>query len=415
LFVPKVAERSIVTPTEEAAPSPPVVQEDPITDEEEKESGVDEEPISREISSSQEPEVEITQEPTITKIKEPVEEPKVREPVIEKPRVEEPKVEEPKIEEPKIEEPKTEEPIVEEPKVEEPKIEEPMVEESTSEPTVGAKDSDKDEPNTSTREIKQEEQASIVVQEESEDEFKDAAEQSASIVSEQKPIVTEKEEEPIAKKEEEPEVPVVVEEEKKEFDIIPTGPKLTAPTRVRIGAGRARRSPQASQEPSQMEVLQKELESAPEEEVKKPVIPEKPASPPAKPIKPIFAKFPTPFAVGAEEISKRNLKPTQTRRLWDEKPAEESQPATTTAASTDEEPVRPSGVKNIASRFNFNGGGSGSNEVLETKLKNHTKNEVEKVRKEFEQLLQEEREKRINLEKIVQELLEKVEALGGNN
>jgi hypothetical protein len=104
------------------------------------------------------------------------------------------------------------------------------------------------------------------------------------------------------------------------------------------------------------------------------------------------------------------LKPTQTRRLWDEKPAEESQPTTTTT-STDEEPVRPSGVKNIASRFNFNGGGGGSSDVLETKLKNHTKNEVEKVRKEFEHLLQEEREKRINLENIVNELLEKVKAL----
>lgn len=394
MFVPKLAERNIVpSPTEnEAEPvrSPPVVQEEPITDEEEKESGADEEVIPRENPTPQEPEVEIVEEPTISK------------------------VEVPKAEEPKVEESNVEKSRVEEPEVEEPEIEEPEAEERKVEPIVASKDSDKDEFNTPTKEIKQEEQTSVVVQEESGDEFKDATEESSPTASEEKPVVIEKEEpskEEHSKEEplkEEHEVPVVVEEEKNEFDSIPAGPKLTAPARVRIGAGRTRRSPQqVSQEPSQMEVLQKELESTPEEEVKKPVIPEKPVSPPAKPIKPIFAKFPTPFAAGAEEISKRHLKPTQTRRLWDEKPAEESQP---TSTSTDEEPVRPSGVKNIASRFNFNGGG-GSNEVLETKLKNHTKNEVEKVRKEFEQLLQEEREKRINLEHIVNELLEKVKAL----
>ncbi|CAO3620712.1 unnamed protein product [Mucor hiemalis] len=213
-----------------------------------------------------------------------------------------------------------------------------------------------------------------------------------------------------AKGTEEEEKPV--EEEKNELDIIASGPKLTTPSRARIGGGRARRSPSSNstaQEPSQTELLQKEVleeeekpREAQEEEAKK----DSP-SPPAKPVKPIFAKFPTPFA-GAG-ISKTHLKPTQTRKLWDDKPEEK---APTVADEDVQQPVKPSGVKNIASRFNFAGNtSSGSNDVLETKLKNHTKNEVEKVRKEFEHLLSEEREKRLALESIVQELLEKVKSL----
>ncbi|GAA5803107.1 hypothetical protein HPULCUR_008582 [Helicostylum pulchrum] len=193
------------------------------------------------------------------------------------------------------------------------------------------------------------------------------------------------------------------------FDDLPTGgPKLTTPARARIG--RARRSPQTpSQEPSQTEILEKELLSQEDvkeeaENVKEEVTP----SPPAKPVKPIFAKFPTPFAVGGDVLSKAHLKPTQTRRLWEEK-ANEAAPT----EEAEQQPVRPSGVKNIASRFNFSGGNnsSGGNEVLETKLKNHTKNEVERVRKECEQLVNEEREKRVALEQIVQDLLERVKAL----
>lgn len=198
--------------------------------------------------------------------------------------------------------------------------------------------------------------------------------------------------------------------ETEKFDDLPTGgPKLTTPARARIG--RARRSPQiTSQEPSQTEILQKELSLQKEEEEVESTTP----SPPAKPVKPIFAKFPTPFAVGGDVLSKAHLKPTQTRRLWEEK-ANEPAPSSSTTQEDSEPPatVRPSGVKNIASRFNFAGGNnsSGGNEVLETKLKNHTKNEVERVRKECEQLVNEEREKRVALEQIVKDLLERVKAL----
>ncbi|KAG2229320.1 hypothetical protein INT48_005889, partial [Thamnidium elegans] len=190
--------------------------------------------------------------------------------------------------------------------------------------------------------------------------------------------------------------------EPEKFDDLPTGgPKLTTPARARIG--RARRSPQiTSQEPSQTEIFEKELQQEEEEEKTTP-------SPPAKPVKPIFAKFPTPFAVGGDVLSKAHLKPTQTRRLWEEKANE----VPTTSEEEQQQPtaVRPSGVKNLASRFNFAGGNSGGNEVLETKLKNHTKNELERVRKECEQLVNEEREKRIALEQIVQDLMERVKAL----
>jgi hypothetical protein len=314
---------------------------------------------------------------------------------------------------------------------------EPVFEEAAKEEEI------KVEPVVSEQEEKEEdlaiEEAKVEKKEEAddeEDEFRDAEESATTATAaatEELPIVTEvepkeedeeakdaqDEEEEVEKKKEEAteEVPVDVEEEKNEFDIIPTGPKLTTPVRARIGGGRARRSPQVvSQEPSQTELLQKELleqeeepsVAAEEEEKKSTAAP----SPPAKPVKPIFAKFPTPFAAGADAISKTHLKPTQTRRLWDEKPADSASSTTTSNTEEEPQPVRPSGVKNIASRFNFTGNtGGGSNEVLETKLKNHTKNEVEKVRKEFEQLLNEEREKRLALENTVQELLEKFKAL----
>ncbi|CEP17997.1 hypothetical protein [Parasitella parasitica] len=347
---------------EEQTPSPILVEEEPITDQEEKESGVDETPFIREEDKPEHSTADANPANT---------------------------------------------------------VEEPA---STSE------DSDPISTNpTATKvpgENEQEEKDSVKFEEEAKDEFKETSKETSTDVFDQKPIVTEEgkesaaesietrdESEDMASRQvEEDTVPVVVEEEKNEFDNIPSGPKLSAPTRARLG-GRARKSPQTPHsEPSQMETLQKELETEEnEEEIKKPVVPEKPA----KPIKPIFAKFATPFAAeAADEISKRKLKPTATRRLWDETPVEDKT-SSNAAANTEEEPapVRPSGVKNIASRFNFNGSGHGGNEVLETKLRNHTKNEVEKVRKEFELLLQEEREKRTQLENTVAELIEKVKSL----
>lgn len=89
--------------------------------------------------------------------------------------------------------------------------------------------------------------------------------------------------------------------------------------------------------------------------------------------------------------------------MWE--PAPEHEPSKE-AEKKDEEPPRPAGVRNIASRFNMPSSG---NEVLETKLKNFCKNELEKVRKELEQ----ERAKREELEKIVLSLAEKVEQLTG--
>jgi chromosome segregation ATPase len=48
--------------------------------------------------------------------------------------------------------------------------------------------------------------------------------------------------------------------------------------------------------------------------------------------------------------------------------------------------------------------------VLETKLRNHTKNEVEKARKDLERQLNEEREERKRLEEKVADLSAKLEA-----
>ncbi|KAI8377387.1 uncharacterized protein BYT42DRAFT_341921 [Radiomyces spectabilis] len=209
-------------------------------------------------------------------------------------------------------------------------------------------------------------------------------------------------------------------EEHPTSEALPSGPRLSAPSRARPGA-RPRRSPQGSpsgnskHELSQMELLQQDLAQSPSEETPKEspvsdVSSEKSTStsPPAKPVKPIFAKFPTPFAVNKDDIANKTLKPVQ-RRIWEPAPAHEPKEE---KKSEQQEAPRPSGVKNIASRFNFGGVPSGgSNEVLETKLKNFSKNEVEKTRKEFQQLLEEERAQRLQLEELVKTLAAKIEHL----
>ncbi|KAI7896875.1 uncharacterized protein EV154DRAFT_410913, partial [Mucor mucedo] len=302
-------------------------------------------------------------------------------------RVQSPAIE--KVQSPAIE--KVESPAIE--NVESPASESPVTlaqEESIKSPT------EESSPERQVSVASEEEKSPAVIKE---DPISDEEEKESGVETEKA-----EEETPLAVEEKTETAVEEKEEEKNEFDSIPSGPKLTAPTRVRMGAGRARRSPQLHQEPSQTEVLQKELAEEPVEEKKSS------PSPPAKPVKPIFAKFPTPFAVGGDVLSKSHLKPTQTRRLWDEKPAEETK---TTEDAEESAPVRPAGVKNLASRFNFAGppGGGGGNEVLETKLKNHTKNEIEKLKKEYDHLLNEERERVSSLEKTVLQLLERVNAL----
>ncbi|KAI8580407.1 hypothetical protein K450DRAFT_236892 [Umbelopsis ramanniana AG] len=205
--------------------------------------------------------------------------------------------------------------------------------------------------------------------------------------------------------EEEPSAPVEPEEVKPDFDSITSGPKLAGPNRAR--PSRSRR-PQESKpsEPSQTALLEEEVAKQPEE--KAPVEEKAAPAPPAKPIKPIFQKFPTPFA-GAD-ASARTLKPVQ-RRMWE--PAEATQESSSSEKKAEEKKEEPArGVKNISSRFNFAGVPSGGgNEVLETKLRNHTKNEVEKARKDLERQLSEEREERKRLEEKVADLSAKLEAL----
>lgn len=125
-------------------------------------------------------------------------------------------------------------------------------------------------------------------------------------------------------------------------------------------------------------------------------------------MKPIFQKFPTPFA-GADTTS-RNLKPVQ-RRMWE--PVESTHESIAEKKPEEKKEEPPRGVKNISSRFQQFAGvpSGGGNEVLETKLKNHTKNEVEKARKEFERQLAEEKEQRSKLEDKVADLTSKLEAL----
>ncbi|KAI8985311.1 hypothetical protein BDB01DRAFT_787576 [Pilobolus umbonatus] len=156
------------------------------------------------------------------------------------------------------------------------------------------------------------------------------------------------------------------EEKKPDLINLPTGPKLTTPSRVRPVMNRGRKS--NIKEPSQTEILQKEILSVKEEE-KKEVVEKKEAVPPVKPMKPIFAKFATPFI----DPSKVQLKPVASRKLWEE------------------EDQGGRGVKDIASRFNLS---------PEAKMK-----------KEFEGMLNEEREKRIQLESVVQDLLKRIEVL----
>jgi len=207
---------------------------------------------------------------------------------------------------------------------------------------------------------------------------------------------------------EEPVAPAEPEETKPDFDSITSGPKLATPNRARPSRSRRPQESKAS-EPSQTALLEQEVAKAPEEKATTPAEEKAAPAPPAKPIKPIFQKFPTPFA-GAD-ASARTLKPVQ-RRMWE--PAEATQESTAGEKKPTEEKKDdpPRGVKNISSRFNFAGVPSGGgNEVLETKLRNHTKNEVEKARKELERQLNEEREERLRLEEKVADLSAKLEAL----
>ncbi|KAJ2960928.1 hypothetical protein NQZ79_g3773 [Umbelopsis isabellina] len=198
------------------------------------------------------------------------------------------------------------------------------------------------------------------------------------------------------------------EESKPDFSAITSGPKLATPNRARPSRGRRPQEHKAA-EPSQTSVLEEDINKQPEVKEEKPKTEEKSApSPPAKPMKPIFQKFPTPFA-GADTTS-RNLKPVQ-RRMWE--PVESTQESSAEKKPEEKKEEPPRGVKNISSRFQQFAGvpSGGGNEVLETKLKNHTKNEVEKARKEFERQLAEEREERSKLEDKVADLTSKLEAL----
>ncbi|KAI8380657.1 hypothetical protein EDC96DRAFT_561239 [Choanephora cucurbitarum] len=409
-FTPSLAERSVPLPepkVELPIPSPAVIQEDPISDDETKESGIDETPF---VHEDQKAEKELEKED------KDQDEPKEATKHAKEDEVDKPK--EDTTSAPVVKEEDTKEQAVKQ-NVQEPAIPEKTEEESsvTSKendvsvaPAAVTAESPNVSENTDSVEDKKEEKEDNQKMEEKEASPVEAAEEQKE---EEQKEEEQKEEE---QKEEEQKEEEEEEEKKVDLDVLPTGPRLTTPTRARLGGARARRSPQINSEPSQTEQLQKELEATPEPEEQEtkpePSSPEKPASPPPKPVKPIFSKFPTPFAVGAEEITKRQLRPTQARRLWEEQPAEQKPAEQKPSASQEQEqPPRPTGVKNIASRFNFNGSGGGGNEVLETKLKNHTKNEIEKVRKEFEQQLQEEREKRLQLESLVQELLEKVKSL----
>ncbi|KAI8084457.1 uncharacterized protein BX664DRAFT_337035 [Halteromyces radiatus] len=114
--------------------------------------------------------------------------------------------------------------------------------------------------------------------------------------------------------------------------------------------------------------------------------------------------------MGGEGISAKNLKPVQ-RRMFEPAPAHESTVTTSNDDDKNEEPRPTGGVRGLASRFAGIPPSGGGNEVLETKLKNFTKNEVDKVRKEFEKTLSEERAKREALEQLVNSLVETIDQL----
>ncbi|KAI8078595.1 hypothetical protein BDF21DRAFT_463818 [Thamnidium elegans] len=385
----------------------------------------EEDSIEEEGTAEEEEEEVVVKEKKVESVAQPVVEPAVVEPDVVEPDVVEPDVVEPPVAEPPVAEPPVAEPVAAEPVAAEPVAAEPVAaaepaekpvekpvekpaEKPAAEPvaeavTESVKEPVAEDPEVASTQPMQSPPVPARATSFSEDSAKplighvDQSSPAEDVISDDEEKETSNKETSDDEKKEKEDV-----KEPEKFDDLPTGgPKLTTPARARIG--RARRSPQiTSQEPSQTEIFEKELQQEEEEEKTTP-------SPPAKPVKPIFAKFPTPFAVGGDVLSKAHLKPTQTRRLWEEKANE----VPTTSEEEQQQPtaVRPSGVKNLASRFNFAGGNSGGNEVLETKLKNHTKNELERVRKECEQLVNEEREKRIALEQIVQDLMERVKAL----
>ncbi|ORX44429.1 hypothetical protein DM01DRAFT_1181835 [Hesseltinella vesiculosa] len=191
-----------------------------------------------------------------------------------------------------------------------------------------------------------------------------------------------------------------------------SGPRLSSPARItRPSRASPVRRPSSKKEiePSQSDLLQLEVKKVQDtsttEALAEALVP---ASPPPKPVKPIFAKFPTPFAGRGAEISTKSLKPVQ-RRMFEPAPAHE--PILTEDKKEEDNTLcRPAGVRGLASRFAGVPTSSG-NEVLETKLRNFTKNEIDKMKRDFEKQLEVERIQREQLQELVTSLVKRIDAL----
>ncbi|RUS33302.1 hypothetical protein BC938DRAFT_472158 [Jimgerdemannia flammicorona] len=189
----------------------------------------------------------------------------------------------------------------------------------------------------------------------------------------------------VAKEEESPKRP--------ELPELPSGPKLAPTPRARPARGRRAPSEQSIKEagPSQTAVLENDV---------------------TKPTKPIFNKFPTPFAGVKGELPNIPLKPVQ-RRMFEPVPAlPDKEPNATHSEdkdSTTSTAPPAGGVRSLQNRFNFAAPqGSGSNDVLETKLKNFVRQEIDRLKKEFEAQLADERTARQLLEEEIKALKERL-------
>ncbi|CAG8519125.1 27658_t:CDS:10 [Dentiscutata erythropus] len=189
-----------------------------------------------------------------------------------------------------------------------------------------------------------------------------------------------------------------IKEKQPEPPVIATPPRLPS-LGVKERPTRSRPPTKNIKNPSQSDLLEKEVASAKDEEPpKSQVTPPKPE----KPAKPSMFKLPIAGAgvppVALRPVAKRVVEPPTSS-------SEPSEPSSTSSSNTDSKPI--GSVKSISNRFNIPNVSSSSE--VEFRLKKWFNEEINKVKANFEARLAEERSKREALEETVRELQERLE------
>ncbi|OZJ06369.1 hypothetical protein BZG36_00757 [Bifiguratus adelaidae] len=177
---------------------------------------------------------------------------------------------------------------------------------------------------------------------------------------------------------------------------VPAGPRLVAPARARPAKGRRGPSEEAAKpvEPGLSAQLASDVSQEPEPVKEEPTAEARTGpAPPAKPVKPIFVKYATPLAGISKDAPPPSLKPSTGRRPWERKEEDKPQKAEEPSSSPP-----TGGVGALRNRFAQQAATPPQDTFVPSSTRNHVKTELDKLRKEFEVLLEEERAARRALE-----------------